>query len=88
VSLGATTTTVPDVTGEDEESARSILQNDGWRVVVRDTTTDIPDEDGTVTTQDPAPGSEAEPGSRVIIYVARYQAPPQPPPSPEPPPSP
>jgi serine/threonine-protein kinase len=84
VSLGATTTTVPDVTGEDEASARSILENDGWRVVVRDTTTDIPDEDGTVTTQDPAPGAEAEPGSRVIIYVARYQAPQEPAPPPTP----
>jgi serine/threonine-protein kinase len=73
VSRGITTTAVPDVVGEEEANARATLQNEGWRVLVRDTPTTNPDDDGIVTTQNPAPGAQAEPGSQVIIYVGRYQ---------------
>jgi beta-lactam-binding protein with PASTA domain len=72
VSLGSTATAVPDVVGLDEPNARATLQNGGWRVVVRDTTTGNADEDGIVITQEPGPGEEAEPGSQVVIYVARF----------------
>ncbi|HET9323526.1 MAG TPA: Stk1 family PASTA domain-containing Ser/Thr kinase [Gaiellaceae bacterium] len=72
VSKGITTTAVPDVVGDEEASARATLQNEGWRVLVRDTPTTNPDDDGIVTTQNPAPGEQAEPGSQVIIYVGRY----------------
>jgi eukaryotic-like serine/threonine-protein kinase len=83
VSLGVSTTAVPDVTTLDEANARATLENAGFRVVVRDTTTGKPDEDGTVITQNPAPGEQAEPGSQVVIYVARFQgAEPAPQPSP------
>ena len=83
VSSGTSTTAVPDVVGEEEASARATLQNEGWRVLIRDTPTTNPDEDGLVITQTPAPGEQAEPGAQVIIYVGRYQEIPEPPPPPE-----
>ncbi|HET8652294.1 MAG TPA: Stk1 family PASTA domain-containing Ser/Thr kinase [Gaiellaceae bacterium] len=83
VSTGISTTAVPDVVGEEEASARATLQNEGWRVLVRDTPTTNPDEDGIVITQTPPGGEQAEPGSQVIIYVGRYQElEPPPPPTP------
>jgi serine/threonine-protein kinase len=91
VSTGQSTTAVPDVVGEEEASARATLQNEGWRVLIRDTPTTNPDEDGLVITQTPPPGEQAEPGSQVIIYVGRYQEiepPPPPPGEPPPPPAP
>ena len=81
VSLGSTTTAVPEVTGLDEANARATLENAGWKVEVRDTTTANADEDGIVITQDPAPGEQAEPGTRVVIYVARFEEPPPEPPA-------
>jgi len=88
VSTGEEKTTVPDVLGLDEETARTNLENDGWVVVVRDTGTDNPDEDGIVLSQTPGPGKEATPASRVTIYVGRLPPtePPPPPPPPQPPP--
>ena len=82
VSLGSTTTAVPEVTGLDEANARATLENEGWKVQVRDTTTGNPDEDGIVITQEPAPGDQAEPGTTVVIYVARFEEAEEPPPSP------
>jgi beta-lactam-binding protein with PASTA domain len=88
VSTGQSTTTVPEVVGDDEETARATLENDGWVVVVRETGTDNPAEEGIVLSQTPGPGEEAEPGSQVTIYVGRFAPvePPPPPPSPPPPP--
>jgi serine/threonine-protein kinase len=83
VSSGTTTTAVPDVVGEEEASARATLQNEGWRVLIRDTPTTNPDEDGLVVTQTPAPGEQAEPGAQVIIYIGRFQEIEEPPPPPE-----
>jgi serine/threonine-protein kinase len=74
---------VPDVVGEEEASARATLQNEGWRVLIRDTPTTNPDEDGLVVTQTPAPGEQAEPGAQVIIYIGRFQEIEEPPPPPE-----
>jgi len=82
VSKGSTTTTVPDVSGDDEATAQATLENDGWRVVLRDTVTDNPDEDGIVLSQTPAGGAEAKPGARVTLYVGRFQEPTEPPPPP------
>jgi serine/threonine-protein kinase len=86
VSTGVSTTSVPDVVGEDEASARASLENEGWNVLVRDTPTGNADEDGVVITQNPAPGQQARPGSQVVLYVGRYD--PELEPQPEPPPSP
>jgi serine/threonine-protein kinase len=74
VSIGSTTTSVPEVVGLDEANAQATLENAGWTVEVRDTTTANPDEDGIVVTQDPAPGEQAEPGSTVVIFVARLES--------------
>ena len=58
-------------------------------MLIRDTPTTNPDEDGFVITQTPPPGEQADPGSQVIIYVGRYQEiGPPPPPADEPPPPP
>jgi eukaryotic-like serine/threonine-protein kinase len=89
VSSGVSTTSVPDVVGDDEATARASLENEGWRVLIRDTPTTNPNEDGVVITQRPAPGEQAEPGSQVVLFVGRYQElEPQPEPAPEPAPSP
>jgi serine/threonine-protein kinase len=90
VSTGQTATTVPEVLGLDEETARANLENAGFKVAVRETGTDDPAEDGAVVSQDPGPGAEAEPDSTVTIFVGRLEVtePPPGPPPPPPPPSP
>ena len=94
VSTGQESATVPEVVGQDEESARASLENEGWQVTVRYTGTDDPAEDGIVISQNPAPGTEADPGSTVTLVVGQLEVvepppPPPPPPSPpQPPPSP
>ena len=75
VSEGPTTSTVPDVTSQDEASARAALQSSGFRVrVVREDTED-PLLDGNVTSQDPPGGTELEPRKVVTIFVGRLLAP-------------
>ena len=87
VSTGTTTTTVPDVIGEDEATAQANLENAGFEVVVQETGTDDPAEDGRVVSQTPGPGEQAKPDSRVTIYIGRLsEVEPPPPPSPPPPP--
>jgi serine/threonine-protein kinase len=90
VSTGRETATVPEVVGQDEESARASLENEGWTVTVRYTGTDDPAEDGIVISQTPAPGTEADPGSTVTLVVGQLEVvePPPPPPGPPPPPRP
>jgi eukaryotic-like serine/threonine-protein kinase len=85
VSTGETATAVPDVINLDEASARATLENEGWEVVVRDTATEDPAEDGIVISQNPAPGAKAEPGSPVTIVVGRIELAEPPPPPPPPP---
>jgi eukaryotic-like serine/threonine-protein kinase len=86
VSTGQSTTSVPDVIGDDEATAQASLENAGFEVVVRETGTDDPAEDGTVLSQTPGPGEQAEQGSRITIYVGRHAPVEPPPPSPPPPP--
>nr|MBA3412711.1 Stk1 family PASTA domain-containing Ser/Thr kinase [Actinomycetota bacterium] len=92
VSKGPSVTTVPDVTGLDAGSAQATLENAGFKVATEFTDTTDPGQDGVVFDQNPAGGSEAEPGSTVTIIVGRVgeePAPPPPPPSatsPNPPP--
>jgi serine/threonine-protein kinase len=83
VSTGQATTTVPEVIGDDEESARANLENAGFQVVVRYTGTNDPTEDGVVISQTPGPGEPADEGSSVTIFVGRLEVTePPPPPSP------
>ena len=63
---------VPDVTGEDEATARADLQAAGFRVSVVDQPTSDENEDGIVVDEDPAPGTRVPAGSLVTIYVGRF----------------
>ena len=89
VSEGPATSTVPDVTSQDEASARSALRTSGFRVrVVREDTED-PSLDGLVISQDPPGGTELEPNEVVTIFVGRLitpeeeEEPIEPPPAPD-----
>ena len=63
---------IPDVTGEDEQTATQDLQSAGFTVkVVAQDTTDAT-EDGIVVNQDPPAGQTAQTHAQVTIYVARY----------------
>ncbi len=88
VSSGQTTTAIPDVTGIDEGSAQATLENEGWKVVIRDTPTENADEDGIVLDQAPSAGEQAKPGAKVTLIVGRLQTQTEPPPAPAPPPPP
>ncbi|HEY3207068.1 MAG TPA: Stk1 family PASTA domain-containing Ser/Thr kinase [Gaiellaceae bacterium] len=73
VSRGATATTpVPDVTNQDEPTARALLEGSGFKV--KETTQDVndPSEDGIVLDQTPVGGSDAPTGSKVTIVVGSY----------------
>ncbi len=75
VSEGPQTSEVPDVTSQDAASARSQLQSSGFRTrVVREDTEDL-SLDGLVISQDPAGGTELEPGETVTIVVGRFVEP-------------
>jgi eukaryotic-like serine/threonine-protein kinase len=71
VSTGPEQATVPDVVGEDENTARRILRDAGFTVRVEEVATDNPDEDGQVVEQDPGGDTMADEGSAVTIVVAR-----------------
>jgi serine/threonine-protein kinase len=75
VSLGATPrpqVTIPDVTGVDEATATSQLEQAGLVAEPVDQETTDPSEDGVVLAQDPAAGTRAPRGSFVTIYVGRF----------------
>jgi serine/threonine-protein kinase len=75
VSSGPATKNVPDVTGESEATARATLQSAGFSVTATiRTTTSAPA--GTVVGQNPQGGTQATPGSTVIIIVAQKPPPP------------
>jgi beta-lactam-binding protein with PASTA domain len=63
---------VPDVTGEDEATARSDLEAAGFQVSVVDQPTSDQNEDGIVVDEDPAAGTSVPTGSLVTIYVGRF----------------
>jgi serine/threonine-protein kinase len=72
VSLGsnATTTQVPDVVGQDQQTATTTLQGAGFEVQVIDVPATDPSQNGNVVDEQPAGGSRAPQGSTVTIYVA------------------
>src|SRR5262249_12921773 len=73
VSRGSTAQTpVPDVTNNDEPTAKSILTGSGFKVkVTRQPVTD-PSEQGIVFVQTPLGGTNAPAGSTVTITVGNY----------------
>jgi serine/threonine-protein kinase len=63
---------VPDVTGEDEATARSDLEAAGFQVSVVDEPTTDQNEDGIVIDEDPVAGTRVPAGSLVTIYVGSF----------------
>jgi eukaryotic-like serine/threonine-protein kinase len=80
VSKGPSTSTVPDVTSQDETSARDALQAAGFKVKVQQQ--DVTDQslEGIVLDQKPSGGTQAPPNSTVTITVGHFQNPAPPPP--------
>jgi beta-lactam-binding protein with PASTA domain/predicted Ser/Thr protein kinase len=72
ISTGPESVTVPDVVGQDEDSARATLEEAGFRVEVREQEVDDPFLQGFVVDQNPAGGVRADPGSTVRIVVGRF----------------
>jgi beta-lactam-binding protein with PASTA domain len=86
VSKGPTTSTVPDVTSQDQATATATLRGSGFKVEVVRQPVDDPSQNGIVLDQNPPGGAQAPQKSTVTIYVGNFEAPPpQPPPSPPPP---
>jgi serine/threonine-protein kinase len=73
LSRGPEPAAVPDVTGETEENARSELEGAGLQVEVEREESEEA-EPGVVLAQDPAGGTEVEPGTTVTVTVS--EAPP------------
>jgi beta-lactam-binding protein with PASTA domain len=71
VSSGPAEVDVPDVTGLDEASARTELENAGFQVEVTEESTTDPTEDGVVVRQSPTGGSTTAKGAVITLTVAR-----------------
>ena len=71
VSKGPKQSTIPDVTSQDEASARQVLEQSGFSVDVQEQDTTDPNQDGIVLSQDPPGGTRAKPGTTVTIFVGR-----------------
>jgi len=72
IDVPATTTAVPDVTGQDVSVAQTILDGEGFRTRVEFEDTDDPTLDGIVTSQDPAGGTQQKPSSIIVLFVGRF----------------
>jgi serine/threonine-protein kinase len=73
VSRGSTATTpVPDVSNQDEPTAKAILTGSGFKVKVMKQPVTDPGEQGIVISQQPGGGTSAAAGSTVTIFVGDY----------------
>jgi serine/threonine-protein kinase len=72
VSTGPATTTVPNVVGEQTETAKDDLQAAGFHVQVQNVPVADPTQDNVVQDQDPSGGSDAPNGSTVTIFVGQF----------------
>jgi eukaryotic-like serine/threonine-protein kinase len=81
VSKGPKLSTVPDVTSQDEGSARSSLEQAGFVVQVQRQDVTDPGLEGIVLSQRPTGNTQAKQGSTVTIVVGQLVSP-GPPPSP------
>jgi serine/threonine-protein kinase len=80
VSKGPKTSSVPDVTSQDEQSARDTLTSSGFKVQVQRQDVSDPGLEGIVLDQSPTGGTQAKKGTTVTITVGRLsQAQPPPP---------
>ncbi len=71
VSKGPKTSTVPDVTSQDQNTAQSELQASGFKVRVETQPTTDPSQDGIVLTQNPQGNTQAPQGTTVTIVVGK-----------------
>jgi eukaryotic-like serine/threonine-protein kinase len=72
ISLGPNpgpTTTVPDVVGQDPQTATATLQDAGFSVQTINVPVTDPSQAGTVVDEQPGGGTKAPQGSQVTIYV-------------------
>jgi serine/threonine-protein kinase len=84
VSKGPSTSMVPDVTSQDQQTASASLRRSGFKVEVVRQPVDDPTQEGIVLDQNPPGGTRAPKQSTVTIYVGNFQeSPPPPPPPPE-----
>ncbi|MEU6288460.1 Stk1 family PASTA domain-containing Ser/Thr kinase [Streptomyces sp. NPDC046988] len=72
VSTGAPKVAVPNVIDKDVDTATEQLENKGFKVETKQT--ESSQDEGTVLSQDPDPGSELEKGSTVTLEVAKAEA--------------
>jgi serine/threonine-protein kinase len=72
VSTGPGTSTVPNVVGEQRDTAKSDLQAAGFHVDVQNVPVADPTQDNVVQDQNPAGGSDATSGSTVTIFVGQF----------------
>jgi eukaryotic-like serine/threonine-protein kinase len=72
VAKGPTKARVPDVTSQDQDTARATLEGSGFKVRVQTEDTTDASLDGVVLTQDPGGGTDADPGSTVTITVGHF----------------
>jgi serine/threonine-protein kinase len=73
VSKGPVATApVPDVTNQDEPTARALLEGSGFKVKVAHQSVNDPSEQGIVLDQTPPGGANAPSGSTVTITVGKY----------------
>ncbi|XVV36127.1 Stk1 family PASTA domain-containing Ser/Thr kinase [Streptomyces sp. CA-100214] len=72
VSTGAPKVAVPNVIDKDVDTATEQLKNKGFEVETKQT--ESSQDEGTVLSQDPDPGSELEKGSTVTLEVAKAEA--------------
>jgi serine/threonine-protein kinase len=63
--------TVPDVTGQDEQTATATLRQAGFTVDAFDEATTDQSQDGVVVDEEPPGGTSAPKGSVVTIYIGR-----------------
>jgi serine/threonine-protein kinase len=82
VSKGPKTSTVPDVTSQDEQSARDTLTSAGFKVQVQEQDVTDPGLEGIVLSQRPGGGTQAKQSSQVTIVVGRFTQPEPPAPVP------
>jgi serine/threonine-protein kinase len=68
VSTGPEAVRVPDVINQPQESAEAEITGAGLQVQVEFAPSDV--DEGLVIDQDPAPGTEVEPGDTVVILVS------------------
>ncbi|MFF5144425.1 Stk1 family PASTA domain-containing Ser/Thr kinase [Streptomyces sp. NPDC013157] len=73
VSTGAPKVVVPSVVGQNIDDARTTLEGDKYKFVVKTKQRTSGEDPGTVLDQDPALGAEVQKGSTITLTVAKAQ---------------